>query len=274
VSSELTFVLVGSPNSGKTAFFNAMTGSKKKSANYPGVTVEISSATFGNSDKKITLVDLPGIYSLQAQSFDEVLTRDYVLGIPNKFFSSKKIETSYDQIILIADETQLEKTLFLAMELRKLNLSFQLVLTHHDIAQKRGHKLDIDHWATDWGIEIHTIDNFNPENLQNLQRLWEKKSHASLKRKAPENSQIMLKELSNPQFVAEAFKNIDQTLKKYRRQTMISDVFTERMDHFLLHPWWGMMAMAVVLILVFQILFLVSAPLQDAIESFLHFYHH
>ena len=81
VTSDLRVALVGNPNSGKTALFNALTGARQKVANYPGVTVERKQGTVVTpSGRRVTVVDLPGTYSLRARSPDEEVTRDVVLG--------------------------------------------------------------------------------------------------------------------------------------------------------------------------------------------------
>jgi ferrous iron transport protein B len=80
-ASELRFALIGTPNSGKTALFNALTGSRQKVANYPGVTIERKTGPLRTpSGRSVTLIDLPGTYSLRARSPDEEITRDIVLG--------------------------------------------------------------------------------------------------------------------------------------------------------------------------------------------------
>src|SRR5271165_6606983 len=80
-SGVRNYALIGTPNSGKTALFNALTGSRQKVANYPGVTVERKSGQFLTpADHAVNLVDLPGTYSLRARSPDEEVTRDFVLG--------------------------------------------------------------------------------------------------------------------------------------------------------------------------------------------------
>ncbi len=106
--------LVGTPNSGKTALFNALTGSRQKVANYPGVTVERKTgALFTPAGHSFTLVDLPGTYSLRARSPDEEVTRDVVLG---RFAGEKRPEA----LLCVADATNLRLALRLALELKRL----------------------------------------------------------------------------------------------------------------------------------------------------------
>lgn len=260
---EYTFVLLGSPNCGKTAFFNSLTGSQKKSANYPGITVEISSGVLKLKNSIINLVDLPGIYSLQAQSFDELITRDYLLGFENKFFASSTVSRHFDQVIVVVDETHLEKTLYLAMELKELSIPFQLVFTHHDLAKKRNQKINVSEWEKAWGIKIHQVNNFDKKDFINLLNFWEtQKSFPEI----PKFDKIP-PQISNPKFVAKIFSEIDKTLREFRIQKMSSTSLTERLDNLFLHPIGGIAFMCFILLLLFQLLFTVSAPIQDLIDG-------
>src|SRR3982751_5974927 len=113
-TSAWRFALVGTPNSGKTALFNALTGSRQKVANYPGVTVERKAGTFATpSGHKVNLVDLPGTYSLRGRSPDEEITRDVVLG-------RVADETLPDMLLCVADATNLRVALRLVIELKKV----------------------------------------------------------------------------------------------------------------------------------------------------------
>jgi ferrous iron transport protein B len=110
-SGPLHFALIGTPNSGKTALFNALTGSRQKVANYPGVTVERKSGLLQTpGGRSVNLIDLPGTYSLRARSPDEEVTRDFVLG---RF----KSETAPDLLLCVADSTNLRLALRLVLEL-------------------------------------------------------------------------------------------------------------------------------------------------------------
>src|SRR3954470_15445279 len=99
LATSLNLALVGPPNSGKTALFNALTGSRQRAANYPGVTVERKSGVFETAaGRSVTVLDLPGTYSLRGRSPDEEITRDVVLG-------ARRDETLPDCIICVADAT-------------------------------------------------------------------------------------------------------------------------------------------------------------------------
>src|SRR6185295_2490102 len=107
------FALVGTPNSGKTSLFNALTGGRQKVGNYPGVTVERKEGSVrAPSGKTLNLLDLPGTYSLDPQSPDEEIARDVILG-------KQAGEREPDALVAVADATNLERSLGLVLEIKR-----------------------------------------------------------------------------------------------------------------------------------------------------------
>ena len=142
--------LVGNPNSGKTALFNALTGSRQKVANYAGVTVERKEGqVLAPSGRAISVLDLPGTYSLRARSPDEVVTRDAVLG-------RLAGETPPDVLVCVADATNLRLVLRLILELKAVGRPMVLALNMYDIAQRQGLRIDLAGLARDLGCPIVT----------------------------------------------------------------------------------------------------------------------
>ena len=128
------FALIGTPNSGKTALFNALTGSRQKVANYPGVTVERKSGALRTpSGLSVNLIDLPGTYSLRARSPDEEVTRDVVLG-------RLASENAPDLLVCVADATNLRLALRLVLELKQVGRPLLLGAQHdrHRAAARHG----------------------------------------------------------------------------------------------------------------------------------------
>jgi ferrous iron transport protein B len=138
LSAIPTVALVGNPNCGKTALFNALTGSRQKVANYAGVTVEKKEGLAELPDgRRLRIVDLPGTYSLRARSPDEAVTRDAVLGrLPG--------EPAPDVILCVADATNLGLVLRLALELKTTGRPVVFVLNMIDIAERQGIEIDVD----------------------------------------------------------------------------------------------------------------------------------
>src|ERR1700724_78784 len=142
--------LVGTPNSGKTSLFNALTGSRQKVANYPGVTVERKEGGFVTPQgRQVSLVDLPGTYSLRGRSPDEEITRDIVLG-------RSKGEALPDLVLCVADSTNLRLTIRLVLELKSTGRPLALVLNMFDIATRRGVTVDVPHLAEALGVPVVT----------------------------------------------------------------------------------------------------------------------
>jgi ferrous iron transport protein B len=129
--SDHVIGVVGNPNCGKTTLFNAMTGTKQRVGNWPGVTVDRKSGEYTHGDKTIEMVDLPGIYSLSAASIDEEVARDYILsGEP-------------DLIVNIIDASNLERNLYLTVQLLEMQVPMVLALNMLDTARERRIEIDI-----------------------------------------------------------------------------------------------------------------------------------
>jgi len=129
-SSSITVALAGNPNSGKTTVFNNLTGMRQHVGNYPGVTVEKRSGNISYKGYDIEIIDLPGIYSLTAFSEEEIVARNYIL------------RDKPDVIINIVDSSNLERNLYLTVQLLELGFPMVLDFNMADIAKKKGVKLD------------------------------------------------------------------------------------------------------------------------------------
>jgi len=127
---RLTIALSGNPNSGKTTIFNALTSSRRHVGNYPGVTVEKTQGYADTADGRVTVVDLPGTYSLTATSLEEVVARNYI------------IEERPDAVIDIVDASNLERNLYLATQLIELGTPLVLALNKSDLARSAGAQID------------------------------------------------------------------------------------------------------------------------------------
>ncbi len=127
----LTVALAGNPNSGKTTVFNAITGTRQRVGNWPGVTVEKLEGTATHRGHTIRIVDLPGTYSLTAYSMEEIVARNFI------------IEEKPDVVINVVDASNLERNLYLTQQLKELERPLILSLNVMDEAQKQGYQIDI-----------------------------------------------------------------------------------------------------------------------------------
>ena len=130
--ADFTIALAGNPNAGKTTIFNALTGLHQHTGNWPGKTVEKKEGEIKFGDLNINIVDLPGTYSLTAYSPEEIVARDYI------------IEEHPDVVINVVDATNLERNLYLTVQILELDVPVVLALNMTDALQKDGTKIDIE----------------------------------------------------------------------------------------------------------------------------------
>ena len=137
-----TIALLGQPNSGKSTVFNGLTGAHQHVGNWPGKTVEKKAGTFSYEGEEYTIVDLPGTYSLSANSDEEIITRDYIA------------DGMADLVCVLADASQLERSLFMLADFIGLNVPAVLILNLMDVAKKLGKKIDAKAIEEKLGIPV------------------------------------------------------------------------------------------------------------------------
>jgi ferrous iron transport protein B len=255
--------LVGMPNVGKTALFNKLTGSFQRVANFPGVTVEKKTGwVTENGEKVLEVIDLPGIYSLDATTLDEKVTKDFLL--------QKEKEPSANIFVLVLDATNLDKSLYLAFQLKQLGYPLVIALNLMDEAEKRGFKIDLEKLAKALNAEVIPTSASTGFGISELKSALKKHSHVAKLSQItiPENMQ---KTFRSPQYVNDIFKQVDLLLKEVTLSPLQADTLTQKIDQFVLHPVWGIFILFSVLIVMFQTLFTWSSPLSDLIESLFAF---
>lgn len=152
---HLQCALVGNPNSGKTSTFNQLTGAKQTVGNWPGVTVERKSGKY-KKDKLITIQDLPGIYSLSPYTPEEVISRNYLQ------------EASIDAVLNIVDGTNLERNLYLTLQLLEMGLPIVVAINMSDLLKKKGIQLNIDKLAYGLGVSVVKISALKQQGMEKM----------------------------------------------------------------------------------------------------------
>lgn len=145
MAKNITIALAGNPNSGKTTLFNELTGARHSVGNWPGVTVEKKEGDFTHKNQSITAVDLPGTYSLSPYSIEEKVARNYI------------VDESPDVVLNIVDASNIERNLYLSMQLIELGRPVVIALNMMDVAEKRGYKIDAKKLSSLLGVPVVPI---------------------------------------------------------------------------------------------------------------------
>jgi ferrous iron transport protein B len=248
--------LVGTPNSGKTSLFNALTGSRQKVANYPGVTVERKQGSFVTPQgRQVSVVDLPGTYSLRGRSPDEEITRDMVLGrTPG--------ETLPDLVLCVADSTNLRLTIRLVLELKNTGRPLALVLNMFDIAARRGVTVDVPKLSEALGVPVVTSIAVRKGGTADLLRLTDE---IAAREMAPPQ-QNRWQPLTVAQLRATQ-READRIIASSVSLPTRPDTWTARIDAVVLHPVGGLLILALILFVMFQAVFAWAAPLMELLSS-------
>ena len=154
----LTIALGGNPNCGKSALFNAFTGIRQKTGNWPGVTVDRKEGRFTLDSEEVQVIDLPGIYSLDASSIDEQVTRDYLLS------------RDASMIVNVIDASNLERNLYFSVQLREMGIPMVIALNMMDVARKRGILVDTDTLSKELGCPGVPIVAVTGEGIRELKQ--------------------------------------------------------------------------------------------------------
>jgi ferrous iron transport protein B len=258
-ASETTawrFALVGTPNSGKTALFNALTGSRQKVANYPGVTVERKAGIIQTpGGHRVDLIDLPGTYSLRGRSPDEEITRDIVLG-------RLASEAAPDLLLCVADATNLRVALRLVIELKQVGRPLMLVLNMIDIARRRGIEIDLVKLSKELGAPVVTSTAVRRGGTEDLMRRID-----AMAAGASETSILNTWKPPSASDLRAAQREADRIIQVAVGQPSRPETLTGRVDAVLLHPVAGLLILLALLFVLFQAVFTGAKPLMDLISA-------
>lgn len=298
---------VGNPNCGKTTLFNAITGSKLKVANWPGVTVEKIEGEAEYEDVHMTLVDTPGIYSLTSYTIEEKVTRNCVM------------DDDIEVIVNVVDASSLERNLYLTLQLLELGKPVVLALNMMDIVEERGMEIDLHRLpemlgdipvvpvsaAKRKGLDIllhaaihHYEEGSRPDVLHYSDEIEDKidrlsvmmeanyPTHSSVRWHAiklleddedvklehPINTADIVDKSYEKEIIQSKYSFIESIMKEvlfYRKKNMDS---TDRIDKWLTHPIWGVPIFLCIMGLVFFLTFTIGDWLKGYFEAFLDYF--
>jgi ferrous iron transport protein B len=249
--------LVGNPNCGKTALFNLLTGARQKVANYAGVTVErkVGIARLRNGHS-VSVVDLPGAYSLTAATPDEQVTLEVIEG-------RRAGEAAPDAIVAVVDATNLRMNLRLVLELKRLRRPMLVALNMTDVARARGLAIDVPRLAAELGCAVvETVavkHNGHAGLLAELEREFAAGLHAARATEEPC--------ADAPPSSADLQREVRRILSLAAPNAMKLQRFDHRIDALVMHPVWGLLILGALLFLVFQAVFSWASLPMDLIEA-------
>ncbi|MEQ8735399.1 MAG: ferrous iron transporter B [Rhodospirillaceae bacterium] len=245
MEDTLRLALVGNPNSGKSSLFNALTGSRQKVGNYPGVTVERRAGLLTAPDgRSIEIVDLPGTYSLTPNSPDEVVTHDALMG-------TSQIEHAPEAVVCVVDATNLRLHVRFVLELKRLGIPIVIALNMMDLAARDGIEIDPGLLSKALGLPViptvavrrsgvkDLVESLNAEAWKKLWTAYPKPVRAT---DAPPSVRSLQKEARRIASIATVKEGVE-------------NVLTRRTDAVVLHPVIGPVILLSVLFVMFQAVF-------------------
>ena len=243
----LRLALIGNPNSGKTALFNLLTGSRQKVANYAGVTVERKEGRMRTpAGRELVVLDLPGAYSLHPASLDEAIARDVCRG----FYPG---EPAPDLLVCVVDATNLRLHLRFVLELRELGRPMIVALNQSDAAERRDIRIDAGALARELGVPVLPTVAVRHGGAQALVAAIEREHLQPPSRTLAADADM---HAEVRRLLALAVAMPSRTAK-----------FDDALDRWLLHPVFGLATLALLMFLMFQAVYAWAAPLMDAIDA-------
>lgn len=251
-----TVALIGPPNSGKSTLFNRLTGLRQKVANYPGVTVEQRSGRMsGIRRNDLTLIDLPGVYSLTGYSEDARVAVDVLKGdMPGT--------PRPDAVLIVLDALNLSRQLMLAAPILALGMPTMVLLNMADLLDARGGSVDALALARELGHPVALISAAHGTGLEAIERYLHQhgRAHPDAAAKTLPVIPIELPVMQNP---GECRRWASQVSSRTRYKAPASPLWTRRLDSVLLHRVWGPLIFLAIVVGIFQVVFTIGQPLND-----------
>ncbi|NNM83002.1 MAG: ferrous iron transport protein B [Burkholderiales bacterium] len=239
--------LLGMPNTGKSTFFNRMTGASSRTGNWPGVTVDLLGAKVLLGSSMVEIVDLPGIYDLHGFSEDEQVVRHFLEN------------NSVDLVLIVLNTSQIERQLSLALQAKQLGLPALMLLNMADEAKKLGITVDPDKMSKMLEMPVVMLSAKYGTGYREV--------HELVGSRVASSQPVRLETIQ--EMLAEEGK-IESAMDKVLKSTVqiparLPDNLTTKLDRVMLHPWLGLPLFFLVMYLTFQAIFLFGKPLQDGV---------
>lgn len=242
-------VLLGMPNTGKSTFFNRLTGAGARVGNWPGVTVDLLGAKILLGGHMVEVVDLPGLYDLHGFSEDELVVRHFLENNP------------VDLAVIVLNASQIDHQIAIALQFRQLGIPALVLLNMMDEAEKLGIRIDARKMGESLAMPVMPLSakygkGFNEAKQAITGMLAISEPRAGLT--------DIRSRLAQDDQLEQQMQSIVGESVRYPKQ--LPEGLTSRLDTVLLHPWLGLPIFFAVMFLLFQGIFLLGAPLQDGVE--------
>ena len=264
--STLAVALTGNPNVGKSTIFNELTGARQKIGNWPGVTVDKKVGYTRHKDRAISIVDLPGTYSINARSPEEKIVIDYLMN------------TKLDLVVDVVDSSNLERNLFLTIQLMEQGIPLLIDLNMMDDAERRGIKIDCRKMEDALGMPVvetigrstkstkKLLDVFTTTVMANYQPSDRVKAHIAKVQEIKASSKS--EEQKNEEIIEARYALIDTVMAEAVTASNVGATTSEKMDRFLANGILALPIFLAIMYAVFNITFeWIGQPIADALDA-------
>ncbi|MDX2018479.1 MAG: ferrous iron transporter B [Planctomycetota bacterium] len=258
--------LLGNPNTGKTTIFNALSGLRHKTSNFPGTTQEARIGTLQGAAREVEIIDLPGAYSLELPQSESRVCREVLAGT----LAAGDDAREPDAVVIVADATNLPRNLVFVGEALRRRLPTLVVLNMTDLARARGLRIDPAVLASRLGCEVLACSARSGAGLDQLRaRLSE--GRFTIPNRTPPGSREGLEAWAEETYALVASR---ESADAGPARGESADTFTDRLDRVLVHPLWGMLVFAGVMTLLFAAIFKLATYPMDWIDALFSFSAH
>ena len=268
-AGQATIAVLGMPNTGKSTFFSQLTGSHAHIGNWPGLTVDLLQADLDLEGRPAQLVDLPGIYDLRGHSEDEAVVRRFLESTP------------IDLVVVILNASQIDRQLRLALQVRQLGLPAVLLLNMADEARRFGVSIDTERLSSELGLPVLLVSAKYRRGLAQVRQAMVRQLGPAADPSALAGASAASDAEAQPAPIPllEPILQAGEAELPERMAVLLAaavrlppqwrDRLTRRLDALLLHPWLGLPLFFLAMALMFQAIYAIGVPLQEALGSLL-----